>query len=396
MAHQNAGVDVESTHISYQLIRNVTSSEEKANGVTTYIANVSAHELKALGTTDNLRTYIPEHSNKRRNQVHKAIESTIAMEPERFINRNSGLTVSASDAIVDDKKARITLFNASIINGAQTQGEILRYLADYEDEDDHLIVGNFPVRVEICIDPDHSSVIETAIARNAATRVEEISTAGKRGHLDELDAVFFKETGRHIRKSETDTDVEESLHILQITRLLMPTSVSGSESDAEILKPYKNKGKCLEDFSTWYRNRKTDPKAAMRYQFVLDMAVPAFREYQMWEKHAAWNGHQIWEHTKKGRAVRRDKNKNIIWVSPGLLFPVMKALSAFVKQQDDGHWVLDKPSMFKPGEIVRYAVKAFRSADSNPMDMGRNESSYTALLTYTETLMSAIEAAQAE
>ncbi len=39
-----------------------------------------------------------------------------------------------------------------------------------------------------------------------------------------------------------------------------------------------------------------------------------------------------------------------------------------------------------------YAVKAFRAEDSNPMDMGRSESAYGSLMTYTETLMSVMKA----
>jgi hypothetical protein len=361
--------------------------------VQTLIVNLAAHELRKIGTEDNLRTYIPEHSNKRRNAVHKAIEYTMETEPDRFINRNSGVTIAARSVEVDDKASTIKLIGGSIINGAQTRGEILRFLDQFENAEDAEEAGAFPVRAEIYVDPEHASIVETAIARNTATKVMEITTAGARGYLDELAAAFKEKTGLNIRTSETDVDVVESLHLLQVTRLLMPPEVSGNESMSEMLKPYKNKAQCLSDFSEWFVNRKTDAGAAERYQFVLDMAVVAFQEYAYWEKHPAWNGYQIWEQTKKGgRAVRRDKGNKIVWVSPGILFPLMNALSAFVRQDAHGKWVLDKPTVFKADELVKYAVKAFRAENSNPMDMGRSESAYGSLMTYTETLMSVMNA----
>ena len=96
--------------------------------VQTYFLNVPAHEIADIGTSENLRNYIAEHSARKRNAVHKAIESTILNEPDRFINRNAGITITCSSLELDDKAKIVALTDASIINGAQTQGEIVRYL----------------------------------------------------------------------------------------------------------------------------------------------------------------------------------------------------------------------------------------------------------------------------
>src|SRR5579871_674776 len=62
----------------------------------------------------------------------------------------------------------------------------------------------------------------------------------------------------------------------------------------------------------------------------------------------------IWEETKKGgRACRRDKAKKIIWVSPGLVFPIVGAMSEFVEEASSGKWEISKPDIFKPGEMDR-------------------------------------------
>ena len=191
-------------HIEYQLIRNVTSPEEKSNGVQTYFSNIPAEDIVDIPTTDNLRDYIAEHNPRKRNAVHRAIETTILTEPDKFINRNAGLTITCSAMEFDDKKREMALADPSVINGAQTQGEIRRFLESISDEDDEFWPeADFHVRVEIIIDPEHSSIVETAIARNSATKVQSISQAGARGHLDELDNVMRKATGKGIRTSET-------------------------------------------------------------------------------------------------------------------------------------------------------------------------------------------------
>jgi len=120
--------------ITYDVIRNLTSSPEKENGVQTWFANVPASQIVKIGTTDNLRAYIAEHSPAKRNGVHKQIAATIEGAADRFINRNSGITITCTNAVVDDAAKTIKLRDASIINGAQTQGEIRRYFELNEGE----------------------------------------------------------------------------------------------------------------------------------------------------------------------------------------------------------------------------------------------------------------------
>jgi len=384
--------DSETVQINYQLIRNVTSPEEKKNDVLTYILNVPAEEIVEFETTDNLRDYIAEHSSRKRNAVHKAIESTILTEPDRFINRNSGITITCSDLKIDDKKMLATLKDPSIINGAQTQGEIIRYLEDIAEDDDEWPEAGFHVRVEINIDPSHSSIVETAIARNSATSVQSISQAGARGHLDELDKIMIKATGKGIRTSETQTDVHDTFHVLRCARLLMPAEISGNSGSSETLKPYMNKAKCLEDFSAWYKNRKSDKAAAKKYDFTLNIAARAVQEYRTWETSEHWVGQKIWEETQKGgRACKRDKNGNIVWMSPGIMYPLMKAMSEFIVENEDDSWKIDKPKQFKPAQMIAKTVEVFRSKDSKPMLMGRDASAYSTVKNYPETLMELLE-----
>lgn len=378
--------------LTYQLLRTTTSPNETATGIRSYVANLSAFEILKLGTKENLRGYIAEYSNRKRNGVHEAILTTIETEPERFITRNSGFVIAASDIVVDDNAKTIKLTDPSILNGAQSQGEIRRWIDATYGDDTEGEDPPFYVRAEVIVDPDPVEVVETAIARNTATPVKSISQAGARGHLDELErSVRRKFPDLNIRKKETDIDVFDTRKILQYTRLLMPTWVSKNETTSERLRPYKNPEQCLGEFSDWYESRTSDKDAALKYEFCVAMAPYAIEEYEYWEQHEAWNGHHLWEATKKGgRACTRDEDGQITWVSPGLVFPIMSAVSEFVEKTPSGKWQITKPKLFKANELIAKTVAQFRSVNSDPMMMGRSGQAYEAVRIYPRTIVEVI------
>ncbi len=393
--------------LSYQLMRNITSPDEKSVDVQTYIANLPAREILKLGTKDNLRGYLPEYDPRKRNRVHDAIRETIDTVPARFIVRNSGFVITASGIEVDDSRKVLVLDDPSIINGAQSQGEIRAYFAELDDietedgaaNDKDESNGEFYVRATVVVDPDPDEVVETAIARNIVTPVRNISEAGARNQLDELERSIAAEIpGAKIRKNESHTGegfIDTRL-ILQLARLLMPPSISGNPSAAERMRAYKNPEQCLTDFCEWERSRSTNPASAARYDFTIQVAPYAWREFQRWSAHPAWNGHQIWSATKKGgRAVKRDrKTGKITWVSPAIIFPLMGALSEFAVCRRS-EWRIEKPPHFKEEELVRRAVNQFRAHQSNPVLMGRSEAAYDALRIYPQTLVEVLRDVEA-
>lgn len=405
----------QTVRISFQSIRNLTAPEEKASGVQTYFANVPIREIDKISTGHNLRDYIAEHNPRKRNQVHRAIRKTMDDEAARFINRNSGVTICCSSVEIDEKSQTVLLTNASLINGAQTQGEIRGFLRDLElakqQSNGDFEEPDFHIRAEINVDPDDGSVIETAIARNSATSVKSISQAGARGILKDLEEAFRSEVGLQITTSETDDDPDavDTKLLLQVCRLLMPKELAPSMSEAEVLKAYKNKEKCLQEFAEWHRdkehkedrnkddkenkeNRERADKAKARYDFTIQIAPKAWKEFQSLNSDDAWNGHRLHETTKHGgRAVRRDEKKKVIWVAPGILFPMMKALSAFVQKNSKNKWTIVYPELFRQDELISRAVKQFRGHDLDPYVMGRSVGAYEALATYTETIIQLLE-----
>jgi hypothetical protein len=386
-----------SVHLSYQLLRNTTSPDEVSTGVKSFVANLPAFEILKLDTRENLRAYLAAHNPKKRNRVHDAIRETIETEPERFITRNSGFAIAATAIEVDDNKKTIWLKEASIINGAQSQGEIMSWVHDtFGDQfGDGAADPPFYVRAEIIVDPDPGEVVETAIARNTATAVKSISQAGARGHLDELEESIKKvHPNVQIKMKETDEGGYDTRKILQYARLLMPASVSKNESAAEKLRAYKNPEQCLTEFSEWYEKKGKDQSkeenllARRKYDFTVKIAPHAISEYEYWERHEGWKGQYIWDATKKGgRACRRDKTGKITWVSPGLIFPILGAMSEFVEETSPGNWAITKPKVFKPTEMIARTVAQFRTVDSDPMLMGRSAGVYDALRIYPRTLV---------
>lgn len=391
-----------SVQLFYQLIRNTTSPDEKECGVRSFVANLPAFEVLKVNTRENLRGYLAEYSARKRNRVHEAIRSTIETDPQRFITRNGGVVITVSEIDVDDKRRTITLHDASIVNGSQTQGEIARYRKDLANSGDPNLSENpFFVRAEIIVDDDPSQVVETAIARNTATPVKSISQAGARGQLEDLEeSIQNMWPDIKIRKSETDQDVRDTRKILQWCRLLMPETITKNSTPAERLRPYKNPEQCLTEFSDWFLHRNLnseDSGEAAKYWFTVQIAPYAIREYAYWESHEGWNGHKIWEQTKKGgRACRRDANGKVVWMSPGIIYPIMGAMSAFVrKDPSGGDWHIDKPkNLFRDEEMVARAVAQFRAHDSDPMAMGRSEGAYDALRIYPNTLIEVLKNVQ--
>lgn len=381
-----------SVQLSYQLLRNTTSPDEALEGVKSFFANLSALQILKIDTKENLRSYIAEYNPKKRNRVHDAIRTTILTDPRRFITRNSGFAIATTGIDVDDERKVILLKDPSIINGAQSQGEIRQWVEETYGPDVDLDKEDPPffVRAEIIADPNGDQVVETAIARNTATPVKSVSQAGARGILDDLErSIMQRLPDVRIQKSETDENAYDTRKILQWTRLLMPVSVSKNDTAAERLRAYKNPEQCLTDFSNWYHTKNTDPEARAKYEFAVQMAPFAIEEYLYWERNSAWNGHHVWEETKKGgRACRRDKTTGkIIWVSPGLVFPILGAMSEFVVEKSPGHWVISKPKIFKPADVIAQAVAQFRGSHSDPMEMGRNPGAYDALRIYPATLV---------
>lgn len=368
--------------VQYTLIRNVTSPEEQTNGSRCFVAVCPLSEVLKFDTVRNLRDYIPAHDPKKRNSVHKDIEATLKGSPDRFIQYNGGLTISCSDIEVKDNEKVAFVTSGSILNGAQTQGEIRRYLDGLQSdamEDEKVEVSDINVRVEFVVEPDDAQVTEIAIARNTSTDIKRLTMAGARKYFDELDDSFRKiNKSLKLTKNETDIgdDFVDTGKLLQVLWLLCPAELLnlGARSVGEArLKSYKNRNYCLVDFENDFLKKDDDPKAAQRYRCFVDLAGIAWKEYLKWQRHPAWAGKRL----KGTKQIKRSKNGYV--VADGITFPILGAMSEFVKKDSRERWMIEVPSIFEDEAMIDAAREQLSANGGNPMLMARTSGVYSAL-----------------
>ncbi|HLW93428.1 MAG TPA: AIPR family protein [Roseiarcus sp.] len=374
--------------LSYIKIRDVTTKDEEANGASTYVAVLPAEEILKIGTDGNLRSYIPAHEGKKRNLVHKAIARTIREDSDRFSQFNSGFLIGASRIAVDDNKKIVTLKHASVNNGAQSQGEIKRYIDECAARGEKPV--DFAIRCELSIEPDSSLRTTIAVARNTTTKIEGISIAGKHGYFEDL-AVSFKKVHPNLELARSETDVEEKYVdtrlLLQVLWAMMPEELTPEHRRTmeARMRAYKNAAYCLQDFIEIFDSRETDAANAARYRYFVDMAGQAWHEYLRWHTHEQWNDKRLREPLRQ--VVRGDDG--IIKVSDGIVFPILSALSRFVKKSphrrvDGGWWTIVYPRVFRDEDMLVAARRQLIQCGGRPMLMGRSGAAYEALTLLTE------------
>jgi hypothetical protein len=119
-----------------------------------------------------------------------------------------------------------------------------------------------------------------------------------------------------------------------------------------------------------------DPKLLETYRYYVDIAPYAWKAYQEYRSHPAWRGKRLRKDTK---AVKRKPNQEIT-IADGLVFPIISALSLFVRRKD-GHWILTKPNVFNDEDLIEAAVEQFREGcNSDPVVMGRSAGAYQSLM----------------
>ncbi len=373
---QNGG-DVLSLH--YDSLRNISCAHDTANGRRVLVGRALANEFLKLNTEENVRAYLVDAEGKmtrRRGEVHIKIADTINNYPENFCVLNGGIVIVARDYEADDKAKKLTLLNPSIINGAQTQG-VLRDCAAETD------LPEVYVTFEVIVTENEALIADISIARNFQNDVGNISIAGRRGILDDLEEALQDVLGDvKIRKSETDRsdDFIVTEKLLQVIMALAPaeilrgTKVGDRESKAYT---YSQKATCLKDFSNVHDAAKKEgagPNAAL-YEFFLQIAPTAYRLYEKWKAHPGFKGTGI-------RKIERDGGE-IVEVPDGIIFPIICSLSVFAAKRRGG-WTIAQPDQLTDAELIDAAKTAYMQiADHNPQTMGKKAACYSSLLSIT-------------
>lgn len=379
---QSANNDSAELSIKYDSLRNISCDHDTENGRRVLVGRALAPQLLGLNTDENVRAYLVDaegKKKKRRGDVHRKILETIENYPENFCVLNGGIVIIARDYEVDEKTKTLKMQKPSIINGAQTQGVLRDAVQEFGDD--------FPmvyVTFEVIVTKNEDLIADISIARNFQNDVQNISIAGSRGILDELEESLQGGISDEIRirKSETDRsdDYIDTEKLLQVIMALTPpamfqgTAAPDRESKAYT---YSQKATCLKDFSAVYDATKHDlskPDADL-YDFFLQIAPEAHLLYQKWKSHQGFRGTRI-------RIIERDGGK-IVEVPDGIIFPILASLSVFVAKKK-GKWTISKPELLADSELIDTAKTVYMQiADSNPQTMGKKPACYSSLLSIT-------------
>jgi hypothetical protein len=365
--------------LSFDSIRNISCPHDLQNDRKVLVGRVRASQILGLSTDENVRAYLVDaegKKKKRKGEVHRKIEDTIENYPESFCVLNGGVVIVARDYEVDEKAKRLTLLKPSVINGAQTQG-VLRDCSVGNGELD------IYVTFELIVTKDEDLISEVSIARNFQNDVQNISIAGSRGVLEDLEAALRKtDSTIKLRKSETDradeyTDTEKLIQVLMA--LAPPEVLEGSVlSVRDKAYTYSQKATCLKDYSKVFEEQKNENSSGPNrglYRFFLEVAPQALELYAKWKAHQGFQGSGL-------RSLERDGVK-IVEVPDGIIFPILAALSVFVKQTKNG-WRLQQPKQLGDSELVAAAKLAYMQiAGSNPQTMGKRSACYSQLLQLT-------------
>ncbi|NAS13110.1 AIPR family protein [Poritiphilus flavus] len=373
--------------LSFHSLRNISSPDDLKNDRKILSGTCPVKSVLNFETDQNVRDYLLEADGKKRRrptQVHRAIIETLDNNADNFCVLNGGITLVAHQVDVDEKSKSLRLKNASIINGAQTQGVLRDYFDKYEERftDDEY---NPFVKFEIIVTTDDDLIAETSISRNFQNDVMPLSIVGRLGQLDELEEAFKEKLpNSKFQKSETklSDDYVKTEKLLQVITALIPSELWPGSSDMNKVFTYNMKSKCLKLFQEVYEKGKnkdaTDHKSYKAlYQFYLDISSEAYILYNKWKKHSGFEGTRI-------RKIDRDSKGNIVNIPDGIIFPIIASFSEFVIKTEDG-WKIETPGRFRDSDIIEAAKSVYMNiADSNPQSMGKSKACYSALAQVTQ------------
>lgn len=392
----NAGGSGQKTKLKSHIIRNTTTLSEKKLGDSSYHVVAWAEDVLALNTDRNLRTYTGTYNPKTRTRTHKAIADTIRNHPDRFGQRNGGLTVSCSAVQINQDRGSILFTDVSLINGAQSQGELKLFFDELEDAIEEQGFQQIEVKIEVLVIQDSEEETEVAISRNTTDPVKTISQAGARNQLNDLaQSMIDHNPNWKIETSESDKNIGsttiDTIKLLQVTRLMTPDSILSPNKEitaSEVLKSYKSAASCLANFCSWQENKDTDPEAKAKYECTISLAPKAWEEYEYWNSTLKWDRIQETYKSSKKRVCKKNSSGVVLQMSHGVLFPVLSAIKNFVVEESPGNWQIRKHSSFDASRMTKTAVRLLHNDYAyDPMIMGRAIGSYSALNEYPSAMV---------
>jgi AIPR protein len=371
--------------LNYQTLKSVSSTEDQEAKRKRYCGVIRSDQLAGLNCSENVREYLglDEDGNKRKSTaVNLAIKETLENKRDLFQMLNAGVVIVARAATInDDSKKEANLLNPSIINGAQTKGVIEEFFKDNPDDKDYPSV-NFELIV-VNDDDETNLVGEISVARNFQNKVSPLSIYGTQGHFDKLEEAMRRfDSTIKLRRRETDFSDEfiDTEKLIQVVTAFIPKEIPVPSADPNKksattiyrVYAYSQRSRCLKDFAEMMEDPRRWKDAK---DLFLDIALDAWQLYLRLKKEQSFSRLECVKGTNDGgkKIVAADG------VPDGIVFPMLSALSRFVRETSKG-WKLDIPKNFPWKALFDQAyIQETTTAGFNPQTMGKSADCYVAL-----------------
>ena len=367
------------------VVKNTTSPEEKKNGSMHYTIVCSLKEILNLNVFENLRiAYTSDESIKRITPKHKEIYQSFEDAPDRFIQRHSGFTVICNEIKVSSPQEyginTVTLDNASLINGAQTQDLLKNLLEDYEGVEAY---ENVNIRVEVLVEKAQDERIEIAIARNTSTNVSNLSIMGKKRYFDPLEIGVTNILGNdhRLQKSETDDGIPTQT-LLQTLRTMTPREIRDeykSLKDSPV-KSYSGKAMVLNEYKDMVDAEADGRVKNSRFESSVLNYYRSFAGYA-WIEYGKWSSDKDWiplwkksdNYKKIGKYNQKDDLFDLTWA---ILCPLLYGLQHFLYEEKSGSWKIKYSNSFDKKAYMNYVLDRFKDSGFEPQTFAKDRAYY--------------------
>lgn len=367
------------------VVKNTTSPEEKKNGSMHYTIVCSLKEILNLNVFENLRiAYTSDESIKRITPKHKEIYQSFEDAPDRFIQRHSGFTVICNEIKVSSPQEyginTVTLDNASLINGAQTQDLLKNLLEDYEGVEAY---ENVNIRVEVLVEKAQDERIEIAIARNTSTNVSNLSIMGKKRYFDPLEIGVTNILGNdhRLQKSETDDGIPTQT-LLQTLRTMTPKEIRDeykSLKDSPV-KSYSGKAMVLNEYKDMVDAETEGRVKNSRFESSVLNYYRSFAGYA-WIEYGKWSSDKDWiplwkksdNYKKIGKYNQKDDSFDLTWA---ILCPLLYGLQHFLYEEKSGSWKIKYSNSFDKKAYMNYVLDRFKDSGFEPQTFAKDRAYY--------------------
>lgn len=215
-----------------------------------FVFYMKCSEFKELPMDANVRLPEPKKSGPFKDMLHTLIE-----EPEKFLENNLGISVIASNTVVNESTKNVTFtfkHGTGILNGGHSQAAILE-AQNTSIADPTLAIVKVYVTVK---NYDVKRIAEIAASKNTSTPVKEYSLAEKQGLFAQLKNNMDDHYEKHIIwhqgrdvPNNKGMEADNLIAILNLFNVLHYRSENNSSSMDEPTISATNKSKAFEKWS---------------------------------------------------------------------------------------------------------------------------------------------------